>query len=101
MVVLCVRRSSLTRMRFTLVSTFFELSHTRFSFIPLLMCVPGSLVPVSLAFCCNLLNVCPAYVGSKITHFKQLHKKTKIPYSEMVRPTLCRSPMCFLLVQFI
>ncbi|EIM85112.1 magnesium-dependent phosphatase-1 [Stereum hirsutum FP-91666 SS1] len=24
------------------------------------------------------------YPGSKITHFKQLHKKTKIPYSEML-----------------
>lgn len=30
------------------------------------------------------------YIGSKITHFKQLHKKTGIPYSEMVILTIRR-----------
>lgn len=34
----------------------------------------------------RIVDVCPNVreLGSKIAHFKQLHKKTGIPYSEMV-----------------
>ena len=36
------------------------------------------------------------YPGSKINHFKQIHKKTKLPYSEMVRATWYTCPSLFI-----
>jgi len=36
----------------------------------------------------NLFDSMEIYPGSKITHFQALHKKTGIPYEEMVSPFL-------------
>lgn len=32
----------------------------------------------------DLFNTLEIYPGSKLAHFKEIHKKTGIPYSEMV-----------------
>lgn len=40
----------------------------------------------------NLFDSMEIYPGSKISHFQELHKKTGIPYSEMVS----HSPISFL-----
>lgn len=37
----------------------------------------------------NLFDSMEIYPGSKITHFQALHKKTGIPYEEMVRLAFC------------